>query len=186
MKTLMVTTGLSLVFLVGSAPATAQSLSFDLPYTNACFEAASVKDRTSRGIQQCNAAIARETLTSGDNRAANLVNRGILQLVANNMSAAGRDFDEALSLDQTQAEAWLGKAIERWQSGNDADAVTIATRALQYRPKRPAVAHLVRGLAYERQGQLREAYADLTAAQQLEPGWSEPAEQLRRYKVVQR
>ena len=57
-------------------------------------------------------------------------------------------------------------------------------RSLQYGPKRPAVAYLIRGLANEQQGQLKAAYADLQTARQIEPNWAEPAEQLQRYRVV--
>jgi tetratricopeptide (TPR) repeat protein len=117
---------------------------------------------------------------------ANLVNRGILRLLSNQVSDAGRDFDEALSIDPRQPEALLGKAIEEWQSGNSATAVALASESLQYGPRRPAVAYLIRGLANEQQGQVRAAYQDLRTAQRLEPGWSEPAEQLARYRVVNR
>ena len=88
--------------------------------------------------------------------------------------------------DPQQPEALLGKAIEQWQDGNGAGAVELATRSLQYGPKRPAVAYLIRGLANEQQGQLRAAYADLQTARQIEPNWAEPGEQLQRYRVVRR
>lgn len=185
MKTIMIATGMSLV-LLASGSATATSLSYNLPYTNACFDAASMRDPTGNGLTDCNLAIVRETTMSGSDRAANLVNRGILQLVSNNLPSAARDFDEALSIDPQQPEALLGKAIEQWQSGNSGAAATLASASLQYGPRRPAVAYLIRGLANEQQGQLRAAYQDLRTAQRLEPGWDEPALQLQRYHVVSR
>ena len=169
-----------------AAPAGAQAFSYDRGYTNACFDAASMRDTTGDGVFQCNLALLRETTNGGDGRAANLVNRGILFLVANNLPAAGRDFDQALAVDASQPEALLGKAIERWQAGNDSDAVSLATRSLERGPQRPAVAYLVRGLAHERLGQVAAAYNDLTTARRLEPSWSEPAIQLQRYRVVNR
>jgi tetratricopeptide (TPR) repeat protein len=175
----------SIALLVGSAStATATSISYNLPFTNACYEAAQVRDTTGRGLSQCNAAIIREA-TSVEERSATLVNRGILLLVKRDGAAAERDFDEALSIDPTQPEAWLGKAIESQTAGDGAQAVTFATRALQFGARRPAVAYLVRGLANEQQGRLSAAYADLQTARQLEPNWAEPGAQLSRYKVVQ-
>lgn len=182
MKTILFATGLSAVIAV--SPATAMSLSYNLPNTTACYAAASSGDTT--GLSRCTAALLHETTTIGEDRSANLVNRGILLLLADRAPLAGRDFDEALAIDPAQPEAWLGKAIESWQKGDSADAVSQATRAIQYRPMRPAVAYLVRGLANEKQGQIKAAYADLQMARQLEPGWQEPALELTRYKVVQR
>ena len=182
MKTIIVATGVSLAVLA-SAPISAASLSYNRPLTNACYEAASIK-KSPQGIAQCNAAIASEATTDGRERMASLVNRGILYLLDNKATDAGRDFDEALAFDPQQPEALLGKAIEQWQQGNGADAVQLATRSLQNGPKRPAVAFLIRGLANEQQGQLKAAYADLQMARQIEPNWATPAEQLQRYRVV--
>lgn len=181
---------ISLVFAVSvvglAPPAAAQSFSYDRGYTNACFDAASMRDRTGDGVFNCNIALLRETTNGGDGRAANLVNRGILYLVANNLPAAARDFDQALAVDSTQPEALLGKAIERWEAGDNDAAVALSTRSLEYGPQRPAVAYLVRGLAHEKLGQVPAAYSDLSAARRLEPRWTEPTIQLQRYKVVSR
>jgi tetratricopeptide (TPR) repeat protein len=183
MKTIIVATGVSLAIL-GSVPVSAVSISYNRPLTNACYEAAALK-RAPDGIAKCNAAITFEATTSRE-RTASLVNRGILFLLADKATDAGRDFDEALMSDPRQPEALLGKAIEQWRAGNSAGAVELATRSLQNGPRRPAVAYLIRGLANEHQGQLRAAYSDLQTARQLEPSWNEPAEQLARYKVVRR
>jgi tetratricopeptide (TPR) repeat protein len=185
MKTIIVATGLSLAVLGSSAPASAVSLSYNRPLTNACYEAAVIK-RSPQGLPACNAAINSEATTNGGERTANLVNRGILFLLADRTTDAGRDFDEALASDPQQPEALLGKAIELWREGNNGDAIQLATRSLQYGPRRPAVAYLIRGLANEQQGQLREAYADLQMARQIEPSWAEPVQQLQRYRVVRR
>jgi tetratricopeptide (TPR) repeat protein len=186
MKTIVVATGLSLAAL-GAAPTSAAPswMSYNRELTHACYDAAALR-QSPDGIRNCNSAILTETTTAGDERMANLVNRGILLLLANKSTDAGRDFDEALSLDPRQPEALLGKAIEQWQSGNSAVAASLASESLQYGPRRPAVAYLIRGLANEQQGQLRAAYDDLQTAQRLEPGWDEPGLQLQRYHVVSR
>ena len=186
MKTIIVATGLSLAAL-GAAPASASPswMSYNRELTHACYDAATLR-QSPDGIKACNSAIITETTTAGDERMANLVNRGILLLLANKNTDAGRDFDEALTVDPRQPEALLGKAIEQWQAGNSGAAASLASESLQYGPRRPAVAYLIRGLANEKQGQLRAAYDDLQTAQRLEPGWDEPALQLQRYHVVSR
>lgn len=182
MKTFAIATALPLV--VCASAVTAASITYNKPYSTACYAAASVGDTI--GLSDCTAAITRETTTDGDDRSANLVNRGILLLLSAKPQLAGRDFDDALAINPTQPEAWLGKAIESWHNGDAAQAVAAATRSLQYQPMRPAVAYLVRGLANEKQGQLKAAYADLQMARQLEPRWDEPAQELKRYRVIRR
>ena len=183
MKAVIATLGLS---MIAAAPAAAQSFTYDMEYTNRCYTAATVKDSTNGAFFNCNLALSREAGNGGDRRAASLVNRGILYLVANNLPAAGRDFEQALAVDSTQPEALLGKAIERWQAGDNGEAVTLASQSLQYGPQRPAVAYFVRGLANERLGNVAAAYADLSTARRLEPRWGEPQAQLLRYKVISR
>jgi Tfp pilus assembly protein PilF len=184
MKPTMLYAGLSLL-LTGSGAAAA-TITYDLPNTGACYTAAAIGDFSSTAISRCTAALMREGTTAGAIRLATLINRGTMFLAGNQQSAALRDFDEALSIDPTEPEALLGKAIAVWNAGDSRAATALATQALQHRPDRPAVAYLIRGLANEEQGQLRAAYADLRTAQALDPNWSEPARELSRYRVVRR
>jgi tetratricopeptide (TPR) repeat protein len=185
MKPIMLYAGLSLL-LTGSGAAANTTLTYNLPFTGACYEAAAVHDTSQNAISQCTAALLREATTAGQIRLATLINRGTMFLAGNQQSAALRDFDEALSIDPTEPEALLGKAIAVWNAGDSGAATALATRALQYGPERPAVAYFIRGLANEQQGQLRAAYSDLQTARSLDPNWSEPARQLSRYRVIRR
>jgi tetratricopeptide (TPR) repeat protein len=185
MKTLTLSAGLSLL-LIGSGAAANTTLTYNLPYTGACYEAAAVRDTSPTAIGQCTAALLREATTAGQIRLATLINRGTMLLAANQQAAAMRDFDEALSIDPTEPEALLGKAITLWNAGDNGAATALATRALEYGPQRPAVAYLIRGLANEQQGQLRAAYSDLQTARSLDPNWSAPARELSRYRVIER
>ena len=185
MKTIMISAGLSLLF-IGSGAAASASLSYNLPNAGACYQAAVIHDSSPAAIAQCSTALVREATTAGQTRVATLINRGTILLVGKRHDAAMRDFDEALSIDPTQPEALLGKAIAVWNAGDSDSATAFATRALKYGPERPAVAYLIRGLANEQQGQLRAAYSDLQMARSLDPHWSEPARELSRYRVVPR
>jgi tetratricopeptide (TPR) repeat protein len=112
------------------------------------------------------------------------VNRGILYLFAGNSTLAVRDFDDAIALDPAQAEAWLDKAVAFVNAGNSAAALDLADHALKLRTHKPALAYYVRGLAFEQEGQLRDAYGSLKTAQSLDPNWSEPKAELSRYRIV--
>ena len=167
------------------AAATATTLSSNRPFINACYSWAEVQRGDSRAMADCNRALSQEAATLNE-RAATLVNRGIIRMVAKDSTGAIRDFDAALSLDPGQAEAWLGKAIETWKAGDSRTAIGFADRALALGPRKPAVAYWVRGLSNEQLGNVRQAYYDLRRARALAPSWSVPAEELQRYRVVSR
>lgn len=181
---LSLTAGLASLMVPSALSAT--SLSIGNEMTNACFEAASMKRSGDLAISRCSLALRSEASTGGDRRVATLVNRGILLMLNEQSASATRDFDEAISIDPMESEAWLGKAIEAWKAGDDRSAASFANRALELQTERPAVAYYVRGLANEGMGNVRAAYGDLTQAQALAPRWAEPAAQLARYRVVRR
>jgi tetratricopeptide (TPR) repeat protein len=181
---LSLTAGLASLMVPSALSAT--SLSVGNEMTNACFEAASIKRANDFAISRCSLALRTEASTGGDRRVATLVNRGILLMLNEQSASATRDFDEAISIDPTESEAWLGKAVEAWKAGEDRSAVGFANRALELRTERPALAYFVRGLANEGMGNVRGAYSDLNTARSLDPRWSEPAAQLARYKVIRR
>ena len=181
---LSLTAGCAVLFIPSVASAT--TFSFDKEMTNACYEAAAVKNSTGPSISRCDRALIREASTKGDNRVATLVNRGILLMLKHRSAAAVRDFDEAILLNPAEPEAWLGKAIEAWKAGDDRNALGFADKALAFQTQKPALAYLVRGLANEGMGNVRAAYRDLKQARVLAPRWSEPVAHLARYKVVRR
>lgn len=88
-----------------------------------------------------------------------------------------------LLLDPEQAEAWLNKAVAMVNSGKRSSAVDLADRSLQLRMQEPALAHYVRGLGHEEEGQAVAAYNDLRKAETLDPKWIEPSQQLKLYHV---
>ena len=98
--------------------------------------------------------------------------------------SAERDFDAALALHPSQADAWLNKGFLRLRRGEGQAAMPFLERALALKARRPALAYFARGIAHEQSGNLRAAYSDLVRARELEPGWSMPVEALARYQVV--
>ena len=147
-------------------------------YARNCFDAATQK----RPL--CDSALLDDALAEND-RAATLVNRGIINMQARKFDAALADYDAAIKLTPDAAEAWINKGIALVQIGNrDDEAVTLLTQGIARNPKQPAVAYYSRAIAYEGLGRSRQAYEDYSRAAQLDPEWTEPAEQLQRFKVV--
>jgi tetratricopeptide (TPR) repeat protein len=149
-----------------------------------CYQYAVERRHDPQAIAECTAAL-KEPLTGGD-LAGTFVNRGILYMLKGDLDLAVRDYDEAISLDPGQAEAWLNKAVTMINSGKGAYAIDFADRSLQLRTQKPALAHYVWGLGHEEEEQAVAAYVDLRRAAALDPKWSEPLEQLKRYHLVQR
>jgi len=166
------------------ASATAAVLTVGGGYGHSCYEAADAQDARSAAVQTCNQALTEEALSPED-RVATLVNRGIVHLRRIDLAQAEADFDAALAMNPTQAEAWLNKAILHARHGKSVDAMPMVQKALELKTNRPALAYFVRAMAYEESGNIRAAYNDLQRARRLEPNWAEPQIELKRFKVRQ-
>ena len=161
------------------------SLTLGGPLAVHCYEAALTKDSTPEALQACNRALAEELLTTSD-RAATLVNRGVLHMIAGGHAEAERNFDSAIATDPTAADPWLNKAFLRLRQGDGGAALQLLERAMELDANREALAYFARGLAHEQTGDFRSAYADLRRASNLDPDWDLPAQQLARYEVRSR
>ena len=153
-------------------------------HAQSCFEAADSRDLSRQAMDACDHALTQQPLTRQD-RAATFVNRGIIHLGRTDLRRADADFDAALAIEPTQAEAWLNKAILHVQSGRSQMALSQAERALQLNTRRPALAYFVRALANEDGGNVAAAYRDFQRARALDPSWKDPAVELRRFRVRQ-
>jgi tetratricopeptide (TPR) repeat protein len=182
MKALFLSAAVIFAGTAASSPAWAGSVSIGNSTARDCYEAAIARSADRNSFYHCNLALDQEGLTSQD-RAATLVNRGVLYLRSRNYRSAGRDFDAALKTDSNNAEAWLNLAIADLQQGGAEGALPMIEKSLTLNTARPALAYYSRAVAYERIGKLRSAYADLQRAHELAPQWREPTEDLKRYQV---
>jgi len=184
MKTLLLSSALAVAFI--ASPVRADDVTtLGGSSAQSCYFSASADRHDNAAIAECTEALQLKSLTEVD-RAGTLVNRGILYMHSGRQDFASTDYDRAIALDPDQPEAWLNKAVLMVNAGNGASAIELADRALQLHTEKPALAYYVRGLAHEEQGQIQAAYADLRNAHALAPNWSEPTEQLKRYRVVSR
>jgi len=179
----------SLVFAAGIAAlalplSTAQAaiVTVGSGLARSCYEASEERNPSQVNIDACNRAFTEQALDRHDEVATH-VNRGILYYLAGNMAAASYDYDQALALDPNQAEAWLNKAMVALRTGDRRAAASMFDKALELRTARPALAYYGKAIVNEDAGNLREAYEDLLKARALEPRWSAPADELKRYMV---
>lgn len=146
-----------------------------------CYNAAETRLVTRESIQACNRALVEEPLTVRD-RAATLVNRGILYMVGTRHAEAEASFDSAIALDPALADSWLNKGFLRLREGDGRAALPLIDRALELRAQRQALAYYARGIANEQAGNISAAYADLQRARALDPDWDLPVRELARYQ----
>ena len=175
---------LALGALMVSGSAAASVITVGGGYAGACYQAADAQDATADSLDACDRALAEEALLAGD-RVATHVNRGILRLRRGALALADGDFDRALALDPTEAEAWLNKAILTARYRDSRDALPFVAKALENGTRRPAVAYFVRAMANEDSGNIAAAYRDLQKARSLAPKWREPVAELARFQVRQ-
>jgi len=185
MKTLVVSAAILIPGIAASAPASAGSVSIGNSTARDCYEAAIARSNDRNSFYHCNLALDQEALSRED-RAATLVNRGVLYLRGHNYRSAGRDFDAALKTDANNAEAWLNLAIASLQQGGARDTLPMIEKSLALNTARPALAYYSRSIAHERSGNVRAAYNDLRRAQELAPDWKAPTEDLKRYQINRR
>jgi tetratricopeptide (TPR) repeat protein len=155
------------------------------PLSHLCYESALSGDSRSAALEGCTRALEEESLT-GPDRAATLVNRGIVLMDGGHYAEADGDFDAALKLDHRLPDGWLNKGFLRLRAGNGREALPLIQRGIDAGAGNQALAIFGRGVAHEQMGEFSSAYADLKSAQRLAPGWSLPREYLATYRVNDR
>jgi tetratricopeptide (TPR) repeat protein len=175
------------VVLAGAAlvpvPADAAARVIGPGFGSICYEYAKAGHASERGVETCNQALAEQNLDPSD-RAATLVNRGILHMYAKEHALALASYEEALKVEPDLAEAYVNKGIVLVNLGRDAEAVAAISRALELNTARPELAYYTRGVAHEMLGNDRAAYNDYRQAAVLKPEWKEPQTQLQRFSVL--
>lgn len=150
-----------------------------------CYGFAEKRSSRPEALAICSRALTMEALDV-ENRAATLVNRGVIRMIHQDLAGADADFNAALALRPSLSDAWLNKGFLRVRTGDGSNALPFIEKALELRARRPALAYFARGIAHEQAGNLRAAYADLNRARELEPGWPMPEQALARYRLVER
>lgn len=148
-----------------------------------CFLAAESRTDVRVGLAVCEEALTQEALRPRD-RAATLVNRGILKTLAADNDGALRDYNAAISLMPNLGDAYINRGLLYLQRGdNDALAAEEITKGLAFGSRDEGAAYYGRAFAYEGIGRVTEAYQDFKRAAELKPRWDAPRKELERFSV---
>lgn len=181
MKSLVFAAGIATVLIPSAASAAVVTMGG--PLSKLCYEAATSNDARDSAIDGCTRSLQEEAL-GPDDRAATLVNRGIVYMARRRDVEADTDFNAALALNDRLSDAWLNKGFLRIRQGNGRDALPMVEKGMETGARREALAIFARGVAYEQMGDFRSAYADIKRAHDLEPRWSLPREFLADYRIA--
>ncbi len=168
--------------LIAASAATAQSITtIGSGAAEACYEAARQRRASETALDECNQAIS-GVLSSSD-LVATHVNRGIIHALKKDYPKALLDYDQAISLDPDEPEAFLNKGLLLLRLGTrDAEALRLLNLAIAYKTRMPALAFFARGIAHEQLGHTAAAYRDYRQAAELSPKWDLPIRELRRFR----
>jgi tetratricopeptide (TPR) repeat protein len=146
-----------------------------------CSHAAMAPGATPGGVRACDEAL--KSGLSPRDRAASLVNRGVLRLRGGAYERAVEDFNRALRLNPTLGEALVNRGAARVGQHRYAEALKDLERGTALGAAEPEKAWFNRGLAAEGLGDLPAAYRAYSRAAELKPGWDAPRRELARFSV---
>ncbi|MCH8684755.1 tetratricopeptide repeat protein [Pedomonas mirosovicensis] len=149
----------------------------------ACYEAAEGRDYTRETLTLCSEALSEETLSQRD-RAATLVNRGIVKMGLKDVDGAVADYETALGAQKRMGEAYVNLGIAYMFQKKDREALQALSQGLALNPAKAHVGYYTRAIVNELLGDVRSAYFDYQKAAELAPTWDEPRAQLQRFRVI--
>jgi tetratricopeptide (TPR) repeat protein len=157
--------------VIGSGPA------------RACYEAAKAGRTELSALLDCETAISSQELGARD-RAATVVNRGVIHLLRRDSGKALADFDRAIAWRPDLGEAYVNRGAALILRGDFAGAVASINRGLELGAEDPHEAYFNRAIARERLDDIRAAYEDYRRAAELKPDWALPRQELARFTVT--
>jgi len=177
--------GIAVLAAVGSASAQYPVMVFGGGYARSCYEAVKEQRLTPPKILEiCDIALAQERL-SKSNRAATLINRGILHMREQRHERAMQDYQAAIKLSPGMPEARINLGAMFYYLGRYADAVAALDEGVKVEDKHArAAAYYNRAIAQEQLGNVEAAYSDYRSALAIEPDFDAAARQLARFAVI--
>ena len=147
-----------------------------------CYQAAEFGRTGREAIIACNAALV--SALSVSDRAATLVNRGVIELAQARVNAAQEDFNAGLAINPDLAEGYVDRGATLIAQQKFADAIRDINRGLALGANRPQIAYFDRAIADEALGNLQAAYDDYRQALVIAPDFSLASDELKRFKIV--
>jgi tetratricopeptide (TPR) repeat protein len=148
-----------------------------------CFQFAEFGGNPADGMSDCNFALEQAVLTVRD-RAATLVNRGILRARGNDDEGALADYNAGIALNGSLGEAYVDRGAVLIVMQRYDDALADLDKGISLGANRLQIAYYDRAIVDEALGNIRAAYEDYKKAVDIQPDFSLAAEQLARFRVV--
>ncbi|MFT5132946.1 MAG: tetratricopeptide (TPR) repeat protein [Gammaproteobacteria bacterium] len=133
-------------------------------------------------IESCNDALNGDNMKLRD-RAATYINRGILYVAMGEYQDAIEDYAVAKNLYPKFGAIYVNRGNLFFIGESYDSAISEYSKALDLGLNQDYVAHLNRGMAYEKLGRLDEAETDYRQAIELAPEWKEAKSKLERVLI---
>jgi tetratricopeptide (TPR) repeat protein len=149
-----------------------------------CYQAAEREVAPRRGLEICNNALTSEVLTPRD-LSATYVNRAIFKMRLKDTQGALDDFAAAERANARLADIYVNRGMLYLTLNRNDEAFKDLNMGLSLGSARPQLAYYGRAIAHENAGRIKEAFLDFRKANELEPEWDLPKQELTRFKVVE-
>jgi tetratricopeptide (TPR) repeat protein len=173
------------VFALTAANASAAILVIGGAAAQSCYESATAQRYTRDDVETCSLALSEEPLNRRD-RAATLINRGIIYLHRSDNDRALADFDAAIALQPDLAEGYTNRAAALLETRDYRGALDAVARSLSLSPREPEKVYYMSGVAHEELGEIAAAYHDYRQAAEIAPDWPVVQRELARFRVSAR
>jgi tetratricopeptide (TPR) repeat protein len=152
---------------------------------HSCYEFAELGGNPTDGISTCTFALDQTALSVKD-RAATLVNRGILRSRKDESEDALADYDRGISLNPALGEAYVDRGAVFIVLKRYDDALSDLDKGISLGANRLQIAYYDRAIVDEALGNIRAAYEDYKKAAEIQPDFTLATEQLSRFRVVRK
>lgn len=122
-------------------------------------------------VETCTQALAFENLSLRD-KAATFVNRGVLQVALEDYKAAVNDYKNAMNLMPEFGAIYVNRGNLFFLGEAYDKAIDEYSLAMEKGVRQAHVAHLNRGMAYEKIGEFTKALSDYRIAIEMAPEWT--------------
>jgi len=139
-------------------------------HARVCSDFAAAGNSSEAAIARCTRAL-REEQGNRTNLIVTHMNRGNLYIARREPQAALADFEAAIALDESNAEARLNLGVALVMLEQYGPAIVAFTQSLSLGVSEPHKAYYSRAAAREALGDLRGALEDYTTALQIRPDW---------------
>lgn len=175
---------ISAVAALATVPANAAITVLGNSLAHNCYEAAEFGGDPSDGINTCSQALG-GTMSIAE-RAATLINRGILKSRASDSDGALADYNKGLGLDANLGEGYVDRGATYIVLRNYDQALADINKGIAMGAKKPEIAYYDRAIVDEALGDIRGAYMDYKKAVEISPDFPLATEELARFKVVRK